>query len=374
MDDDTKLEQLLVDGCLVVGPVLPLSKVRPETIDNIVSVFSIQLGREILLSPSNRSEFLIMLRHPSTGHQVEILTSDECIIKRANEQRRYQEEPIGTLIRARCAALGGRSSHQRVFHADRLVASLDSLWGWQFTLGDVVGTFEVVIRLESTDSSAAEEAIDKLEYLLDYLAVSQQVGFHIQHCSVTPIPRLELACSIGPEERMLSPVTSKEIGNIETALSSSTEALVAARGLNQAYVENCMPSRLSILWAAAEHVFGNRPKHLLAKEEIRCLLDAARGIESLKNDSDRLGKLKEALWDPDRLPIKNRNMRMAEAIAPAMGISVDDAYSKISEASKLRGEHLHNLSTNWKGIEDSEGFLQEALLHYLAQQKTSLKV
>jgi len=248
-----------------------------------------------------------MLRHPSTGHQVEILTSDECIIRRANEQRRYQEEPIGTLIRACCAALGGRSSHQRIFHADRLVASLDSLWGWQFTLGDVVGTFEVVIRLESTDSSAAEEAIDKLKYLLDYLAASQQVGFHIQHCSVTPIPRLELACSIGPEERMLSPVTSKEIGNIETALSSSTEAMVAARGLNQAYVENCMPSRLSILWAAAEHVFGNRPKHLLTKEEIRCLLDAAEGIESLKNDSDRLGKLKEALSDPDRLPIKSRN-------------------------------------------------------------------
>lgn len=371
MDDLTKLEQLLADNYLVGGPILPLSRIRPETIDNIVSVFSIELEREILLDRSNKAKSLIMLRHRPTGHRVEILTSDERTIRQANEQRRYQEEPIGTFVRALCAAFGGRSSHHRVFHLDRLVASLDGLWGWQFKLGDAVGAFEVAIRLESTDRGVAEEAVDKLQRLLDCLAVSQQVGFRIQHCNVSLIPRLEPAISIGPEERMLSPVPSEEISNIKAVLSSSPEAMVAARGLNEAYAENYIPSRLAVLWMAAEHVFGGKPERLLTEEEVRRLLDTAKGIESLRNDSDRLKELKEALQDPNRLPLESRNRRMAKAIAHIMGMRVDDAYSKVREASTLRGKHLHEYSTNWEGIENSGKFLQEALLYYLACQKTS---
>ena len=361
MDDYTKLEQLLAEGYLVRRIFLP-SEIPPELITNLDS--------EILHDSSNKAKSLVILEHPSTGRQVRILTSDARTISRANEQRRYQEEPIGTLVCARCAALGGRSARQRIFHVDHLVASLDGLWGWKFKLGDVVGTFEVVIRLESTDRGVAEEAVDKLQHLLDYLAVCQQVGFHIQHCSITPIPRLELAYSIGPEERLLSPVTPEEISNIEAVLSS-VEAMAAARGLNQAYVENCMPSRLSRLWAAAEHIFAGKPKRLISEKEIKCLLETAKGIESLRNDDDRLRELKQALSDPERLPLISRNKRMAYAIAPIMGISVKDAYSKVRTASKLRGEHGHRLSTNWEAIEASEKFLQEALLHYLAQQKRS---
>lgn len=189
MDELTRLEQLLADNYLVVGPILPLSRIRRETIDNFVSVFSVELGREILLDRSNRAKSLIILRHRPTGHQVEILTSDERTIRRANEQSHYQEEPIGTLIHAHCAALGGRFSDQErfypsKFHLDDLVANLNGLWGWQFTLGDIAGTCRVVIRLESTDRRDALEAVDKLQHLLDCLAVSQQVGFQIQHLGV----------------------------------------------------------------------------------------------------------------------------------------------------------------------------------------------
>jgi len=364
MDDHSKLERLLADGYLLIGYVLPLSKLTSGSVANAVSVFSIQLDAEILLDPSNKAKSLVMLKHPSTGHRVDILTSDEHTIRRANEQLRYQREPIGTLIRARCAALGGRASHQRIFHLDRLVASLDGLWGWKFILGDAVGTFEVVIHLESTDRKTTEEAIDKLQRLLDCLAISQQVGFHIQHCSVASI------VSIGPEEMMLSPVTPEEIGNIEAAISS-TEAVAVAEGLNQAYIENCMPSRLSRLWAAAEDVFGGKPALLLEEEEVKYLIAQAKGIESLRNNSDRLKKLKKALLDPNRLPLVSRNERMASAIAPVMGISVEDACHKVRTASELRGKHGHQLLANWEDMEASEKFLQEALLCYLKKQKTA---
>lgn len=372
MDDHAKLEGLLTDGYLIVGYVLPFSKFTPQSIANAISVFSIQLTPEILLDPSNRTMSLVMLRHPSTGQRVEIVTSDERTISRANEQLHYQQEPTGTLIRARCAALGGRTSRQRIFHLDRLVASLDGLWGWEFMLGDTVGTFEVVIRLKSTDTGAIEETIDNLQCLLDYLAISQQVGFHIQHRSVAPIPRLAPAVSFGPEEMMLSPVAAEEIGNIEATLSSR-EAWVAARGLSQAYCETSMPSRLSMLWAAAEDVFSGKPKPLLSTEEVECLLRHAAKIESLRNDPDGFKKLREALSSADRLPLVTRNERMAEAIAPIMGMRVDDVYRKVRTASELRGKHGHQLSRNenWENIEASEKFLQEALLCYLKKQKKS---
>ncbi|MGA8848950.1 MAG: hypothetical protein WB564_03900 [Dehalococcoidia bacterium] len=370
MDDYAKLERLLADGYLIVGYVLPFSKFTPESIANTISVFSIQLAPEILLDPHNNAKSLVMLRHPSTSHQVEIVTSDERTISRANEQLRYQQEPIGTLIRARCAALGGRTSYQRIFHLDRLVASLKDLWGWDFKLGDAVGTFEVVIRLKSTDRGAIEETIDKLQRLLDCLAISQQVGFHIQHCSVAPIPRLEPSVSFGPEEMMLRPVAPGEIDNIEATLSSR-EVSVAARGLTQAYCETSIPSRLSMLWAAVEDVFDSKPKPLLNEEEVKYLVAQARGIESLRNDSDRLKRLKKALSDPDRMPLLTRNKRMANAIAPIMGMSVDDVYRKVRTASELRGKHGHQLLKNSENIEASEKFLQEALLCYLKKQKES---
>lgn len=368
MNDCAELEQLLADDYLVIGRVFRFSELTPESIANFVSVFSVQLAREILLDPSNQTKCLIVLRHPSTGHQVEIVTSDERAIGRADEQLRYQREPIGTLIRAHCVALGGRTSHQRVFHLDRLVASLGGLWDWDFRLGDVVGTFEVVIRLESTDTGAIEGTVDRLQRLLDCLAIFQQVGFHIQHCSVVPIPRLEPSVSFGPEEMMLRPVALGEVDSVVATLSSR-EASVAARGLTQAYCETSIPSRLSMLWAAAEDVFGSKPEPLLDKEEVKYLATQAKGIDSLRNDSGRLKKLREALSDPDRMPLLSRNERMANAIAPIMDMRVDDVYHKLRTASQLRGKHGHQLLRNSENIGASEKFLQEALLCYLKRQK-----
>lgn len=374
MDDHAKLERLLADGYLLVGYVIPLSKFTPESIAKTISVFSIQLAPEILLDPSNKTKSLVMLRHPSTGQQVEIVTSDERAINRANEQLRYQREPIGTLICARCAALGGSSADQRFFHLDNMVASLDGLWGWKFTLGDIPGTFKAEMRLESTDRGDIEKVIDKLRRLLDCLAISQRVGFHIQHYSIAHIPRCTLIpylASTGPEERMLASITPEAVKNIEATLLSH-EALVAARGLNQAYCETSIPSRLSMLWAAAEEVFGGKAKRLLNEEEVEYLLHHAREIESLRKDSDRLKKLKDALSNPDRLPLISRNERMADAIAPIMDINVKEAYDKVRLASELRGKHGHQLQGNLgKNIEASERFLQEALLCYLKKQKKS---
>lgn len=363
MDEYDKLEELL-EGDYFVVVVLPLSRITTKTIDNIYSVFSIEFGMEILLDSSNSGKCLLMLRHKYSGHRVEILTSNEHAIKRANEQYEYQDESIGTIVRANCVALGGRSVSQRIFHLDDLVASLNDFSDWKFELKNF-GTFEVVIQLDSIEDGDIEETINKLQCLLDCLAISQQVGFHIQHYSKSAIKRFNANISIGPEERSLEKVNLEEITNIEKIISISTEASTAARGLNQSFIENCLPSRLSMLWAASEHVFGSKAEKLLTDKEIGALISAANEIESLKEDKSRLDKFKETIRDPNRLPLENRNIRMAKAISQVMNLSEEDTYSKVRDASRLRGKHVHDISMNWKDIEISEKFLQKALLCYL---------
>lgn len=366
MDDHEKFERLLADGYSIIGDIFPLARISPGSIGNMVNVFSIQINPEILLDSANRDKSIIMLRYLPTGHQVEILTSDERTIKRAKEQLQHQRQPVGMLIRVRCAAQGCSSADQRVIYADDLVKSLNGLWGWEFKPSDFVGGFEVVIRIETMGIDDAERAIDKLEHLLNCLAVSQEVGFHIQHCHVAPIPRAEPIVSIGPLEQMLQPIPQEEIDKILAILSSNINMDVA-RGLREAYVENFMPSRLARLWAAAETVFASKPEPLLTKEEIEYLINKAKDIESLRNDSDRLRKLKEALSDPNRLPLISRNERMASAISQIMGIDEQDVLSRVRTASEIRGKHVHQLSKDWGDMEASEKFLKEALLRYLAQ-------
>ena len=348
MDDNNKLEKLLKDGYFVVI-VISASRIKKENMK---------------INPSDSGKSLLILRHKISNHRINMFTLDKNAIKRANEQYKYQEEPIGTMIRANCVALGGRCVRERIFQLDDLVASLNNFSDWKFELKKN-GIFEVVIKLDSIDEGDIEETINKLQCLLDCLAISHEVGFHIQHFSKSSIKRLSGIYSIGPEERSLGKVNLDEIANIETIISTSNEASIAARGLNQSYIENCLPSRLSMLWAASERVFGSKAEKLLTDEEIKVFVRTANEIESLKTDTSRLEKFKQAIRDPNRLSFENRNVLIARAISQVMDISEDDAYSSIRDASRLRGNHVHNISMNWKDIEISEKFLQKALLCYL---------
>jgi hypothetical protein len=372
MDDYGKLNQLLADGYLVQIDAIELSKLDHKGA-RFFSNDSTQLSPEILLDPSNRDKYLVSLINPSNGHRVNLLTSNENVIRRSKEQLRYQQEPVESFILVLCAALGGKSSREKFIHVDNMVTGLDGLWGWKFTLGDFSGTFKVKIRIASQARDMVEEVLEKLQLLLYCLAVIHQVGFHIQHYSFTSTPRctqLPYWGATGPAERMLTPVKLLDIENIKATLLSG-EALDAARGLNEAYIENTMASRLSRLWAAVETVFGSDPQRLLEEEEISSILAAAKGIESLSKDSYRLDRLKQILVNPLQSPLHSRNEVIAKAIAPVLDISVDDAYSKVRNAARLRGKLGHGMPTNISSMENSEKFLQEALVCYITKQEKS---
>jgi len=373
MDDYEKVERLLSEGYLVAEPVYPLRQLNRQSIDRFVRFFHVETAPETLLDPGNKDKLLVILGHPNTGGRVEILACDEATITRVNKQLDYQREPVGTVIHARCVVVDNSSRDRQTCHGlDRLVASLDDLLGWRFTLlGNRPPTFGVEMRLESTDIHSVEEAKETLKRLLDYLAYSERIGFHIQDLVVGPIRRCSLnpyVLGIGSEERLLDAVTPEEIAGIGSILARP-KTRAAARGLNRAYVENYMPSRLSILWAAVEDVFSTKPQPLLSLEERNTLLNQAEQIATLKADGDRLDRLKGALSDPDRLPKKSRNERIAQSIAPIIGTSEDKAYSELTRASRLRAKNVHKLSEDdWPAMAASIRFLEQVLRCYLDKQ------
>ena len=366
MDDYGELEKLHSAGYFIVGPLLQPGALSDTKRKAFVSFFGVTTSYETLCDPANKDKFLVMLRYRSTGERREILTSDSRAMELVRKQLQYQEEPIGTVVHVRCAALGGRYSSQRIFHIDELLPSLDGIMGWKLVAGDFVGTFSGEKRLQSVDNNAAKEVLAEFDLLLDCLTILLEVGFYIQHYSISPITRC-LAPTFGvwgPEETMLRSVSVKDIEIVQKLLSNP-EASDAAKGLRQAYCESLPASRLWRMWAAVEDAFNTKPERLLEKGEVEDLMICAEGIEGLKGDSDRLMKLREALLSHVQLSRVGRNERIANKIASVMGISVEEAKEKVREASRIRGKHSHEFSADVEGVEDSEKFLQEALRRFL---------
>ncbi|MHC3129549.1 MAG: hypothetical protein IBV52_05675 [Candidatus Bathyarchaeota archaeon] len=318
--------------------------------------------RKPVTNPKQKEKSIIYLGNKATNHRINLTTSNKEAILLAIERYNYQREIIGFFVTANCVCLGGSSSNLRIFHLDKLIPSLDGFWGWKFKLDKEVGRFSVKIEIKSANRCDAEIEIDKLQRLLDFISIHQEIGLHIQHMSISPVYRDDFTVCWGQIEKMLEPISFSE-KEIDQFLGAPDKILKSARGLNQSYIENCAPSRLGMLWSAFENIFDSKPTKLLSSDEIKELIKAAEAIPSLNNDQDRLEKLKLAL-KTNQFSLKTRNERISENVASIMKISFDDAYQKVHDVSKNRGKHLHSLKDNWNELENSEKFLQEALEKY----------
>lgn len=362
------VNQLISQGYMVVGFVMPMNRFAADSVANSRTVFSIRTAVEELLNPRNRNKHLILLRRLSDGDQIELITDEMAAVNRANEQIAYQREPVGQIIRARCAVLGSEHDDERIFHVDRLIPSLNGLSEWEISMDETAGIFQAVLRLDNIEKDKALLAIERLEQLLNSLASVIGVGFRLQHHSIAHLMRADVSVSFGPTERNLQPLSQEQISRVEKMLSVDA-ALEAADGLNQSYVENLMPSRVARLWAAVEHLFSSEPKHLLSEDEIKELIACADRITPLANDDGRMKRLKEALKNPDRLSLKGRNERLADAIGPLVGITSAEALDRIRKISSLRGKHVHQLSSgDWEALRACEDFLQQVLQSEIQRQ------
>lgn len=158
------------------------------------------------------------------------------------------------------------------------------------------------------------------------------------------------------------------MGNFEKFLGSSPEIYEIAEGLNQVYLLTSIPSRLALLWAITEKFFKDKPERLLTDSAIAAILEAASRLTTLHGTP--FEELKNALSDPDRLPLKSRNRCIAENLAKKLELDMEAVYKEITKASKARGLWLHELKSDNQKIIDSEKYLRWILERYLEKNKT----
>jgi len=353
-----QLEKLFDAGYLVLRRPL----LTREVTDNTKNVFCLGTDEKIFQSTINEDNWLIILRYvkdkPNT--QIEIITNHNIIIRIANERFNYQIEPVGTIIRAKCIALNPK----HITHIERIVRDLDGYSGMQFIAGNTCDSFEIVNKIESTKDYDVEQEIERIRSLMDALFMITETGYFIRYISVDPLRRMHPSVSIGQVEKMLGPITKESISEAVAIVDSSKEIALILRGLNQSYVDNCYSSRLDRLWATVENVFCSHPEHLLSSEELDAIVSYATKLP-IANDESRLKSLIESLKNPDRLPNKSRNERIANNISRLLDRDYVSTYSEIKNCSKLRGQHGHSVSCKNREIIRAEDYLKQVLLQHL---------
>ncbi|NMC67326.1 MAG: hypothetical protein GYA61_03775 [Spirochaetales bacterium] len=375
MNDFQKITELIKQKYHLES-ITPISNINQKNIESFIAVFNPKIvNREFFLAPENKDKYLIQFRDlKKKFKREEIITGDKKAINKAMEYKAYLNQPIGISIHATCVAMGSGSSDMMIAHIDRLIPSLKEVFGWKFKLINRTGAFSADIKIHSTNKVKEHQALDQLQRFLDALAIIKNTGFHIQNYSVAPIPRHRAphGGGWGPTEHMIPPLNDKEAKNLINIINANDKVICASKGLNQAYIENLLPSRVARLWATVEHIFNTEPQPLLKQNEIDKIINSAKDIGSL--DKERLNNLKGAISSPERLALVGRNKRIAKSIASLVNINEKEVHEKIRIASEARGKNVHEISDEWKVLKESEKFLQEVLLSFINQnlKKTSI--
>lgn len=368
MDDFQKVTELIKQEYHLEN-ITPISHINIENIESFIEVANPKIvNREFLLDPENKDKYLIQFRDLKKEYKrIEIITGDKKAIDKVMEYKSYLNQQIGTSIHATCVAMGSGSSDMMVSYIDNLISSIGDVNGWKFKKMDRIGAFNADIQINSTDKLDIEKVLDDLQSFLNSLSVVKNVGFHIQYYSITPIPRHRgpYVSGQGPWEHNIPLLNQTDVERITQIMNASDNVRIAAEGLNQAYIENLLPSRVARLWATIEHIFNTEPKPLLKQNEIDELINSAKNINSL--NKERLNNLKSAISSSERFPLVGRNKRIARSIASLMHRNERDVLEKIKIASKARGKNVHEISDEWEELKKSEKFLQDVLLSYINQ-------
>lgn len=332
--------------------------------------------RSTIFDPGNAEKKVILLIDRSGHDRPVFLTDNEDVIEYARVEKERQDEPIDIDIHAVCIALGGPDyTDRRFFDIEQFVESIDQKWGWRFRPGKREGEFFGELHLDAYDPPLAEQKIAELQVILDIIAVGKGIGFQVQHHSFSSHPR-ETHPTIGARgqtSRRLPILSSNNIGATRFLLEHPDPELeLAFRGINQSYIENCLPSRLSMLWATAEELFGGKPRPLLSADEIQSLIAAVDQIDSIKQDRRKYDRIRTILKDPQFISERSRNEMIAANISKYLPLSEEDIVRKIKQASSIRGKNVHQIRRDWSEIRESEKFLRSAIISFINSKTSEL--
>jgi hypothetical protein len=301
--------------------------------------------------PNLKGKFVITVRKPTEKRKYTISTVDYSCIERALNNKAYQKETVEIEIYLDCNALGG-AIHDQIFPISNIISKLNGYMDWIFTeasdnpMSEVYGkeptnSFSVKKRLKTNNIELAKEELQRLRNLLDFIAITRQIGIRVERYGLINIPRFGATFGVaGPTEWNIPPMSQKELSDFDRFLTLSPETQSLAAELNQIYLLTALPNRLVLLCTTIEKNFRGEASLLLETKEKKDIFRLLDKEFSKSIDAKRLTQLKEAISTRKNI---TGNQVIASKIALELGFSEDETYNKLSEAFRTRGKYVHNL-------------------------------
>jgi len=242
--------------------------------------------------------------------------------------------------------------------------NIKTLMGWEIQVDDGEKSFNALFRVEGDSQQEGYARIEELEDVLLALSVKNKVGCEIltiawgAKCAGQPF-----AIWAGRPESVPREIDHTDVQKIRVLREKGGEQLLS--DLGRFYGRVTHGAKIIFGFSLLEMLFDEKPSHILSKDEITDILRKATEIDSVANSEAKQRRLQDVLSNPNLMPKKNRNERIATKIAALMNIPEDTAYAKIRALSQLRAAPAHSTKERIEGISQASTFIEEVLLRYM---------
>lgn len=302
---------------------------------------------EIRRLPEVYSRSLVValpLAHPD-GRRVMYYLRDPAAIDLAKQLVAQQNEIIGYDLCIYSSAIGPDTIlGHKLFFWDELVNNLRELLEWDVAVSEYPHTFEVSFKIEGDDQAAIADRLAQVRKVALALSLRNQLGFVVGGSS--PGPKYQgqpFSLKAGLIERAVRGLSACQLAYIDN-IWGNQDALDAAEALQQVYSQVSDDSRITVGWAAIEHIFASPARHLLTPEELESAINAVAQLEAIP--TEKRDRLKQLLRNPDLVSEAGRNERLARNISERAGIAFGDVLDNVRSLAQERGRRVHRLPKN----------------------------
>ncbi|MBN1360841.1 MAG: hypothetical protein JW993_09625 [Sedimentisphaerales bacterium] len=266
---------------------------------------------------------------------------------------------IGYDLRVYCSGIGSSTILGRKLHLNSVVDELCASLGWDASVSKYPHTFEVAFTVEGEQESLLAQKLDEVRRVVLALSLRNRLGFVVAASPSAPRWRVPVFSGLlGIEERSVDAPTQEQLAYVER-VCAHPDASVAAAALQDLYSQVSDNARITVGWAAIEHVFDCRARHLLDKCELRSLLDVVGCLDNIP--AGKRERLREILRDPNLVSFERRNDRIARNISERTGVALEEALKKVKSLANERGGRVHTLLNRAKPPAQHVGFIEETL-------------
>ncbi len=270
---------------------------------------------------------------------------------------------IGYSPVAYCTVTSFESSKGHNILFEDLIDSLNKITEWEIKKSKYPNTIEIRHNIKSGSQEFLTAYINEIEDVAMLVSLKNKKGFQISAFSQGEYTNGQpFGITWGLQQNSLKGITQDELTRFKNILSNEL-CREAISSLQLIYSQISNSSKLTICWATIEHIFDEKPKHILEKKEIGEVIEL---MKSSNLSEVKIKKIEEIIKNPNLLAEKNRNVRIAENMSQTLGLNQEQTYNEIRNMTKTRGMMVHSLG-NETDISNHLTFVEGILSSYIGK-------